>query len=127
MSYLLCTLNGMPFEMETGPEAAGRIQYLNRSPAARLGVSSALKPCDRNIVKILNLVEDMITLADQGDADREDVGCGVLYGVLRDAAYKLKKLAEEEKRSHQEKGWWLQESDSRSEATHQGGRRRPYK
>ena len=48
----------------------------------------------------------MIELADQGDVDREDVGCGVLYGVLRDAAYKIKKLAEEEKRNHEEKGWW---------------------
>jgi hypothetical protein len=51
-------------------------------------------------------VEQMIALADRGDEDREDVGCGVLYGVLRDAAYKLKRMAEEEKRSHQEKGWW---------------------
>ena len=48
----------------------------------------------------------MIALADQGDADREDVGCGVLYGILRDTAYKLKRLAEEEKRAHQAKGWW---------------------
>lgn len=68
-----------------------------------------MKPCDRNILKILSLVDEMIALADQGDADREDVGCGVLYGVLRDTAYKLKKMAEEEKRSHQEKGWWPQE------------------
>ena len=74
-----------------------------------LGVSPALKPCDRNIVKTLNLVEEMIALADQGDSDREDVGCGVLYGVLRDAAYKLKRMAEEEKRAHQEKGWWFAE------------------
>jgi hypothetical protein len=26
--------------------------------------------------------------------------------VLRDAAYKITKLAEEEKKRHQEKGWW---------------------
>ena len=68
-----------------------------------------MKPCDRNIIKILNLTEEMISLADQGDVDREDVGCGVLYGVLRDTAYKLKRMAEEEKHSHQEKGWWPQE------------------
>jgi hypothetical protein len=48
----------------------------------------------------------MITLADQGDADREDVGCGILYGILRDSAYKLKQLAEKEKTAHMEKGWW---------------------
>lgn len=65
-----------------------------------------MRPCDQNILKTLHLVEEMIALADQGDVDREDVGCGVLYGVLRDTAYKLKRMAEEEKRSHQEKGWW---------------------
>jgi hypothetical protein len=48
----------------------------------------------------------MIRLADRGDAEREDTGCGILYGILRDAAYKIKKLAEEEKRAHQAKGWW---------------------
>jgi hypothetical protein len=48
----------------------------------------------------------MIRIADQGDAQREDTGCGILYGVLRDSAYKLLKLAEEEKKRHQAKGWW---------------------
>ena len=48
----------------------------------------------------------MIHLADQGDADREDNGCGILYGVLRDSAYKLKNLAEDEKANHIQKGWW---------------------
>ena len=65
-----------------------------------------MKPCDANIQKTLELVSAMIRLANQGDADREDVGCGVLYGVLRDSAYKVKKLAEEEKKRHQKKGWW---------------------
>ena len=51
----------------------------------------------------------MMDLADQGDADREDNGCGILYGVLRDSAYKLKKLAEEEKANHIQKGWWPQD------------------
>lgn len=48
----------------------------------------------------------MIRLADKGDADREDTGCGILYGILRDSAYKIWRLAEEEKKRHQEKGWW---------------------
>ena len=51
----------------------------------------------------------MIDLADQGDVDREDNGCGILYGVLRDSAYQLKKLAEEEKLNPIRKAWWLQE------------------
>lgn len=48
----------------------------------------------------------MLDLADQGDAVREDTGCGVLYGVVRDSAFKIKKLAEEEKAAHIKKGWW---------------------
>jgi len=69
-----------------------------------------MKPCDKNIKKTLELVKEMLNLADKGDADREDVGCGILYGILRDSAYKLKKIGEQEKQAHKEKGWW---SDSK--------------
>lgn len=65
-----------------------------------------MKPCDRNIKRTIHLTQEMIELADQGDADREDTGCGVLYGVLRDSAYKIRQLAEKEKGRHQDKGWW---------------------
>jgi hypothetical protein len=65
-----------------------------------------MKPCDRNIQKTLVLADDMIKLADDGDAEREDEGCGLLYGILRDSAYKIKKMAEAERESHKRKGWW---------------------
>ena len=65
-----------------------------------------MKPCDENIKKTLKLAEEMLNLADKGDAVREDAGCGVLYGVLRDSAYKIRKLAETEKEAHMKKGWW---------------------
>lgn len=68
-----------------------------------------MKPCNLHIVKTLKLVDEMIILADLGDADREDNGCGILYGVLRDSAFKLRKLAEEEKQNHIRKGWWTEE------------------
>lgn len=48
----------------------------------------------------------MITLANKGDLEREDVRCGVLYGILRDAGYKIRKLAEAEKEEHIRKGYW---------------------
>jgi hypothetical protein len=67
-----------------------------------------LKRCDQNIIETLKLVDKMVELAQQGDADREDVSCGVLYGVMLDSAFKIKKLAEEEKESHIKKGWWKQ-------------------
>jgi hypothetical protein len=68
-----------------------------------------LRPCNLHIERTLALVEEMIALADQGDTDREDNGCGILYGVLRDSAYKLRQLAEDEKRNHIQKGWWPRE------------------
>ena len=71
-----------------------------------------MRRCNHNIRKTLNLVDEMIRVADKGDIEREDNGCGILYGVLRDSAYKVKKLAEQEKEKHIEKGWWTEESDS---------------
>jgi len=65
-----------------------------------------MKPCNENILKTLELVERMTEVADAGDGAREDVGCGILYGVLRDSAYKIRKLAEEEREAHRRKGWW---------------------
>ncbi len=65
-----------------------------------------MKPCDHNIKKTIQLAKQMIQLADKGDIDREDSGCGVLYGMLRDSGYKLMNLAEAEKEKHKAKGWW---------------------
>ena len=68
-----------------------------------------VKPCNLHIKHTLKLVDEMIDLADRGDADRQDNGCGILFGVLRDSAFKLKKLAEEERLNHIRKGWWQTE------------------
>lgn len=65
-----------------------------------------MKKCDRNILEALELVDMMVQLASKGDAEREDTGCGVLYGVILDSAFKIKKLAEAEKESHVRKGWF---------------------
>jgi len=65
-----------------------------------------MKRCDQSIKKTLELAEKMIEIADEGDRVREDTGCGVLYGVLRDSAFKIRKLAEAEKDAHIKKGWW---------------------
>mgnify|MGYP005841507727 CR=1 FL=1 len=69
-----------------------------------------MKPCNLHIMRTLQLVEEMIALADRGDIDREDNGCGILFGVLRDSAFKLQKLAETEKLNHIRKGWWVDEN-----------------
>ncbi|MFH1950877.1 MAG: hypothetical protein ABIL06_04585 [Pseudomonadota bacterium] len=65
-----------------------------------------MRPCDKSIKKTLGLADTMLKVADEGDAVREDSRCGVLYGVLRDSAFKIKKLAEAERDAHKRKGWW---------------------
>jgi len=65
-----------------------------------------MRPCDEIIKKTLVLVQQMLAIADEGDVAREDDGCGTLYGVVRDSAYKIKRLAEKEMAAHQAKGWW---------------------
>lgn len=65
-----------------------------------------MRPCNKSIQKTIEMTEAMLALADQGEAAREDNGCGVLYSVLRDSAYKIKRLAEVEKQAHIRKGWW---------------------
>ena len=67
----------------------------NRGREALVG-----KNVDKNVLKALALAEELLRLADEGDAHRQDVGCGILYGVLRDAAYKIKSLAEGEIGEH---------------------------
>ncbi len=65
-----------------------------------------MKRCNEVIQKTLDLAQRMAAIADEGEMVREDVGCGVLFGVLRDSAYKIGRLAEEEKEAHIRKGWW---------------------
>jgi len=62
-----------------------------------------MKQCDEMLEKTLQLADLMADMADRGDAMREDVGCGVLYGLLRDSAFKIRKMAEEEKEAHSRK------------------------
>ncbi|MFO8089226.1 MAG: hypothetical protein R6U13_05265 [Desulfatiglandaceae bacterium] len=59
-----------------------------------------MKPCDEILLKTIEMASSMLKLADEGDANREDNGCGVLYGLVRDCAYKIKRLAETEKEAH---------------------------
>ena len=55
---------------------------------------------------MLDLSREMIILADDGQEAAEDDGCRLLYAVLQDCAYKLRKKAEEEKGAHCRTGRW---------------------
>ncbi len=59
------------------------------------------KSVDKNLRRVLLLCEEMLEAADRGDAERIDADCGVVYGNLRDAAYKIRRLAENELKRHQ--------------------------
>ena len=51
---------------------------------------------DKNLHRVIDLCYEMLEVADYGDRHRIDPGCGVVYGTLRDVAYKLRSLAEKE-------------------------------
>jgi hypothetical protein len=52
------------------------------------------------------MTKEMLALSDEGDRDRNDVSCAILYGILRDTAYRLRKLAKEECERHKILGKW---------------------
>jgi hypothetical protein len=58
------------------------------------------------IRKVLNLANELTVLADEGEARCDDDGCAVLYGIVRDCAYKIRGSAEREKEVHQKMGLW---------------------
>ena len=53
-----------------------------------------------NLRKVIQLTYEMLELADHGDKFRQDSGCGIVYGTLRDEAYKIRRLAEKELQQH---------------------------
>ena len=55
---------------------------------------------NRNLEKVVAYCSEMLELADLGDNYRTDDGCGVVYGALRDSAYKIRRLAKEELAKH---------------------------
>ena len=65
-----------------------------------------MRPCNKHIREALEMVKQLIILADEGDLDSEDDGCCVLYGVVRDCAYKIRAQAEREREAHILKDIW---------------------
>ena len=62
--------------------------------------------CNENITKAVEIARLLLQLADEGDESREDIGCGVLFGTMRDSAYKIKALAEAELAEHKRMRRW---------------------
>ncbi len=70
------------------------------------------RKCNRNLRKALILAEELLKLADKGDLARKDVGCGVLYGTMRDCGYKIRTLVQAEQQVHQERRSATQQPDT---------------
>ncbi len=61
---------------------------------------------DQHLRQALGLARRLNVLADRGEACCQDDGCGVLYGVIRDCAYKIRGMAEREREAHMRVGKW---------------------
>jgi hypothetical protein len=64
------------------------------------------RPFNENLRRTQQLSRELLALADEGDRDRTDDTCGILYGILRDTGYRLRKLVEEEVTRHKQAGEW---------------------
>jgi len=61
---------------------------------------------NNNLRKLIRLTREMLALADEGDRDRNDDSCGIVYGILRDTSYRIRALAEQECEKHRAAGKW---------------------
>jgi hypothetical protein len=71
-----------------------------------------VKKYNLNLRRVIRLTREMLALADEGDLDRNDNSCGILYGILRDEAYRLRHLAKRECDKHREAGKWDAEDNT---------------
>jgi hypothetical protein len=69
---------------------------------------------NENLLRVIRLTREMSALADEGDRSRDDDSCGILYGILRDMAYRLRGLAFEECEKHKKAGKWDAEKETQS-------------
>ncbi|MDJ0765165.1 MAG: hypothetical protein QNJ97_19450 [Myxococcota bacterium] len=61
---------------------------------------------NENLLKTIRLTREMLAVADEGDRDRDDDSCGIIYGILRDTAYRIRNLVEAECEKHRQVGKW---------------------
>jgi hypothetical protein len=69
-----------------------------------------MKEQNENLLQIMELCKSLLECADRGDMMRADDCCGVLYGIVRDCAYRILEEASREKTIHIQMGIW--ESDT---------------
>jgi|GEM_PF-2961392 len=62
--------------------------------------TAGVRTDDENLRRALRLTRVMLALADEGERDHRDARCAILYGTLRDMAYRLRRMAEDELARH---------------------------
>lgn len=65
-----------------------------------------MRSTNQNIMDVIELARQLLFCADRGDMQREDDGCGVLFGIVRDCAYRIQKQARKEMDAHKARGIW---------------------
>ena len=66
-----------------------------------------MRDCNINIEALIKVADELLALSYKGDMNRDDESCGVLYGLARDYAYRLKVEAEKEREKHLVSGKWI--------------------
>ncbi len=62
--------------------------------------------CNKHIREALEYAKKLTILADDAEGRSEDDGCILLYGIVRDCAYKIRGQAEHEREIHKANGIW---------------------
>ena len=65
-----------------------------------------MRKCNKHIMEALELSRRLIILSDEGENAAEDDTCVVLYDVIRDCAYEIRRKAEKEREAHIARGTW---------------------
>ncbi len=65
-----------------------------------------MRKCNKHILDALELARKLTIVADEGESDAQDDSCIVLYGIVRDAAYRIRHRAEKEREAHITRGIW---------------------
>ena len=56
----------------------------------------------KNLNRVKQLCYEMLEIADYGDKYRKDDGSGVVFGLLRDCAYKIRSVTEKQITIHEQ-------------------------
>ena len=69
-----------------------------------------MRESSENIMRTIDLSRQLLYAADLGDLACEDDRCSLLYGIVRDSAYKILNEAERERERHINRGIWDHET-----------------